>query len=126
MFGRFDMSLFYIMSILTLLAVAMPNNPTVTVTVTAAAPTVTTVSECNTGSISCCNSVVESNSAEANLLLGLLGVVLGSVTGLLGLGCSPISVIGIGSGNACSANPVCCENNSIGGIINIGCIPITL
>ncbi|PSR72528.1 hypothetical protein PHLCEN_2v11598 [Hermanssonia centrifuga] len=99
--------------------------PTKTVTVTAPAATVTTVSQCNTGSIQCCNQVISSTSTQANLLLGLLGVVLDGVAVPLGLGCSPISVVGIGNG-ACSASPVCCENNSIGGLINIGCVPIIL
>lgn len=55
----------------------------------------------------------QAGSAEANFLAGLLDIVLGPVTGLLGFGCSPISVVGLGSGNGCSAHPVCCENNSI-------------
>ncbi|KAI0674327.1 fungal hydrophobin-domain-containing protein [Trametes maxima] len=81
---------------------------------------------CSTGAIQCCNSVTESNSASGNLLLGLLGIVLGDITGLIGLNCSPLSVVGIGSGNACSANAVCCTNNSVGGLISIGCLPIEL
>ncbi|KAF7800301.1 hypothetical protein EIP86_011550 [Pleurotus ostreatoroseus] len=128
MFARFYTSFFYVVSTLALLAVATPwgVTSTVTKTVTAPAPTVTAVSQCNTGSISCCNQVIDSQSKEGNALLGLLGIVLGDVTGLLGLGCSPLSVIGVGSGNACSASPVCCENNSVGGLISIGCVPIIL
>lgn len=82
--------------------------------------------QCDTGSIQCCNKTVDSQSAEANVLLGLLGVVLGPITGLLGLDCSPINVVGVGSGSACTASPVCCSNNAVGGLINIGCLPITL
>ncbi|KAI0653913.1 fungal hydrophobin-domain-containing protein [Cubamyces menziesii] len=81
---------------------------------------------CSTGAIQCCNSVVDSNSASANILLGLLGIVLGDITGLIGLDCSPINVVGIGSGNACSANAVCCTNNNVGGLLSIGCLPIEL
>ncbi|KAK7464765.1 sc3 hydrophobin [Stygiomarasmius scandens] len=81
--------------------------------------------ECTTGPIQCCNSVQSADSPAASLLLGLLGVVVQDVTALVGITCSPISVIGVG-GNSCSANPVCCENNSFNGIISIGCVPINV
>ncbi|KAI0766804.1 fungal hydrophobin-domain-containing protein [Irpex lacteus] len=76
---------------------------------------------CNTGPIQCCQQTI-----SANLLAGLLGIVLGTVEGLVGLGCSPISVVGVGSGSACNASPVCCSNNAVGGLISIGCLPISL
>ncbi|THU98549.1 fungal hydrophobin [Dendrothele bispora CBS 962.96] len=106
---------------------AMPGGkPPVTVTVTAP-PTTTTVavSQCNTGPIQCCNSVQSASSNAVGLLLGLLGVVLGDANVLVGVTCSPISVIGVG-GNSCTAQPVCCENNNFNGIIAIGCTPINL
>ncbi|KAI0777702.1 fungal hydrophobin, partial [Trametes elegans] len=81
---------------------------------------------CSTGAIQCCNSVTTSESASGNFLLGLLDIVLGDITGLIGLNCSPLSVIGVGTGNACSANTVCCTNNNVGGLISIGCLPIIL
>ncbi|KAI0682238.1 fungal hydrophobin [Earliella scabrosa] len=81
---------------------------------------------CSTGSIQCCQQTVDSKSASGGLILGLLGILLGDVTALLGLNCSPITVIGVGTGNACSANTVCCSNNNVGGLISIGCLPITL
>ncbi|KAF8875137.1 hypothetical protein BD779DRAFT_1678405 [Infundibulicybe gibba] len=39
--------------------------------------------------------------------------------------CSPISAIGLG-GNSCSAQPVCCSNNSFNGIVALGCTPVNL
>lgn len=45
------------------------------------------------------NQMFSSDSAQANLLQTLLGVVLGPVTGQIGLQCSPLSVIGI-AGNS--------------------------
>nr|AAY97884.1 hydrophobin 1 [Phlebiopsis gigantea]ACM89291.1 hydrophobin [Phlebiopsis gigantea] len=81
---------------------------------------------CDTGSLQCCDSTITSTSASSNILLGLLGVVVGDLTGLVGLNCSPLSIIGIGSGNACTASPVCCSNTQVGGLIGVGCIPITL
>ncbi|OJT15002.1 Hydrophobin-1 [Trametes pubescens] len=78
-------------------------------------------SSCSTGPVQCCNSVEKASNPVASILLGLLGIVLGPDV-VVGLTCSPISVIGVGSGS-CSANTVCCENNSHGGLISIGCIP---
>ncbi|KAI1793704.1 fungal hydrophobin [Ganoderma leucocontextum] len=87
-----------------------------------AAPT----GSCNTGSVQCCNSVEDSSSAAASGILGLLGINLQDVTGMVGLQCSPLSVIGLGGGSACSQQPVCCQNNNVGGLISIGCVPIQL
>ena len=57
---KFSRAAAFLACTLPLLAAAnpAPNNPTVTVTVTAAAPTVTTVSQCNTGSIECCDQTL--------------------------------------------------------------------
>ncbi|KAH9479145.1 Fruiting body protein SC1 [Psilocybe cubensis] len=81
--------------------------------------------QCNTGSLQCCDSTQSATSSSVAGLLGLLGVVVGSVTGLVGVNCSPISVVGI-SGNSCSAQPVCCTDNSFNGVIALGCSPINL
>ncbi|KAI0804650.1 fungal hydrophobin-domain-containing protein [Irpex lacteus] len=82
--------------------------------------------ECNTGSIQCCQQTISSTSQQANALADLLGIVLGPVEALLGLGCSPVSVVGVGSGSACDASPVCCSNNALGGLISIGCVPVSV
>ncbi|KIJ60366.1 hypothetical protein HYDPIDRAFT_117274 [Hydnomerulius pinastri MD-312] len=82
--------------------------------------------QCNTGSISCCNQTYSSTSTSITSLLGLLGIVLGPVEGLLGLGCSPITVVGTGSGAQCTQQPVCCTGNTFNGLINIGCTPINI
>ncbi|KAH9850882.1 fungal hydrophobin-domain-containing protein [Lenzites betulinus] len=83
-------------------------------------------SSCSTGAIQCCESVQSANSAAVSPILGLLGVVLQDLNVPVGLTCSPISVVGVGGSNACSANTVCCENNSFGGLISIGCLPVEL
>jgi hypothetical protein len=49
-------------------------------------------SQCNTGPIQCCNSLQHADSPSVAPLLGLLGIVVQSVTALVGVGCSPISV----------------------------------
>ncbi|KAF9524817.1 fungal hydrophobin-domain-containing protein [Crepidotus variabilis] len=114
-----------------------PTPTTVTTTVTTKVPVTTTVtvtppaaptvpaSQCNTGPVQCCNSVQHADAPSAAALLGLLNVVVSDVTALVGITCTPISVIGVG-GNSCTAQPVCCQNNNFNGLIAIGCVPITL
>ncbi|KAI9063616.1 fungal hydrophobin [Trametes sanguinea] len=92
----------------------------------AAATPLATRDTCSTGSIQCCGSTEKASSAAGSLLLSLLGVVLQDLDVLVGLDCSPITVIGAGTGSACSAEAVCCENNNVGGLISIGCVPVTL
>ncbi|KAM5537115.1 hypothetical protein V8D89_009261 [Ganoderma adspersum] len=83
-------------------------------------------SSCSTGPIQCCNTVEKASDAGAAAILGLLGIVLQDLNVLVGLTCSPISVIGVGGSNSCSANAVCCQNNNVGGLISIGCVPVQL
>ncbi|KAI0750506.1 hydrophobin-251 [Fomes fomentarius] len=83
-------------------------------------------SGCTTGSAQCCESTQTANSLPISVILSLLGIVLPDLSALIGLGCTPISVIGVGSGNACSTNTVCCDNSAMGGLLGIGCLPISL
>ena len=104
-------SLFVLIAV-PILAVALPGGqpPPKTQTTTVVVPTTITVvqpqppaptapsgvSQCNTGSTQCCNSVQSASSSTINLLTGLLGIVLGPVTGNVGVTCSPLSVVGVG------------------------------
>ncbi|KAF8063362.1 POH2 hydrophobin [Lyophyllum atratum] len=128
MFSRISAAFFYLLVAFTVLAAAMPGggNPPVTVTVTAYPGNPTTpASQCNTGPIQCCNSVQSASAPAVALLAGLLGIVISDITALVGLTCTPITVIG-GSGNSCSAQPVCCTNNDFDGLIVIGCSPVNI
>ncbi|THU75280.1 fungal hydrophobin [Dendrothele bispora CBS 962.96] len=82
-------------------------------------------SQCNTGPVQCCNSVQSASDPAVAKQLALLGVVAQDVNALVGVTCTPISVIGVG-GNSCSAQPVCCENNSFNGVVALGCTPVNL
>ncbi|RPD65512.1 fungal hydrophobin [Lentinus tigrinus ALCF2SS1-7] len=82
-------------------------------------------SSCSTGPVQCCDSVQKASDPTAAGLLALLGIVVQGVDVLVGLTCSPITVIGVGGGS-CSAQAVCCQDNSHGGLISIGCVPVTL
>ncbi|KAF9263150.1 hypothetical protein L218DRAFT_807045, partial [Marasmius fiardii PR-910] len=46
----------------------------------------------------CCQQAVSANDPSISPLLGLLGITGGDYTGLAGLNCSPMTVIGGGSG----------------------------
>lgn len=86
-------------SFMPILAVATPwgsptttENPPATTTVTVTSTATAPVSQCNTGSIQCCNSTESSSSVGGALLLGLLGIVLDDVNVPIGVTCSPITV----------------------------------
>ncbi|KAF5386330.1 hypothetical protein D9757_008571 [Collybiopsis confluens] len=68
---------------------------------------------CSTGSVQCCNTFTKaSDPAASKILCGLADVVVQDLNVGVGLTCSP--VLGVGSGG-CSAQSVCCEDNSHGG-----------
>ncbi|KAH9923698.1 fungal hydrophobin [Epithele typhae] len=81
---------------------------------------------CSTAPIQCCQTTTTAGSAAGTSILDSIGVVVQDVNVLLGLTCSPISVVGVGSGDACDAQAVCCQDNSHGGLVSIGCVPVTL
>ena len=56
--------------------------------------------------------VLQATDPVVSVILALLGIVLDNVNALVGLDCSPITVVGVGTGNQCSAQTVCCDDNS--------------
>ncbi|KAF6756265.1 fungal hydrophobin-domain-containing protein [Ephemerocybe angulata] len=82
-------------------------------------------SQCNTGPIQCCQDVQTAGSPDVTKIFAALGISVEDVNALVGLTCSPISVIGL-PGNSCSAQPVCCTNNNFNGVVAIGCTPVNL
>ncbi|KAJ7469691.1 hypothetical protein FB451DRAFT_1368617 [Mycena latifolia] len=95
-------------SALITLAAAIPNTPPVT------PPT----------SNQCCSSVQSSSSSAVAAVAALLGLNLSGLNVPIGLGCSPITVIG----NNCGGTEVTCDapEKEFGSLIAINCIPITL
>ncbi|KAL9709224.1 hypothetical protein Ac2012v2_007578 [Leucoagaricus gongylophorus] len=105
------------------LARGLPPNPPVRRTGTAvpngkpsSVPT-----QCNSGSVQCCNKTSFGGDPAVNLIARRLGIALPANI-VVGLTCSPLSVIGIG-GNNCNTQPVCCQNNNFNGLIAVGCNP---
>ena len=68
---------------------------------------------CSTGAIQCCDSVEKASDPAAAGILAGLGVVVQDIDALVGLTCSPISVIGVGTGSACSGTTVSCTNGVV-------------
>ncbi|KAK0218794.1 hydrophobin-251 [Armillaria fumosa] len=89
--------------------------------------TTTTVGggSCNTGSVQCCKSVQDASSSPIQSLLGLLNIPIGDITAQVGLTCSPITLIGLGT-TQCVNQPVCCTGNNFNGLIALGCTPINI
>ncbi|KAG1733333.1 hydrophobin [Suillus paluster] len=82
--------------------------------------------QCNTGSISCCESTTStSNYNSAAKLLGLVPVVA-DVAAVVGLSCSGVTVVGTSSGCEANQEPLCCTDNKYNGLVNLGCTPINV
>ncbi|KAJ7128485.1 hypothetical protein C8R44DRAFT_873201 [Mycena epipterygia] len=72
----------------------------------------------------CCSSVQSSSSSSVSAVAATLGLDLSGLDVPVGLGCSPITVIG----NNCGGTSVTCDapEQAWGSLIAINCIPITL
>ncbi|KAJ7898567.1 hypothetical protein B0H14DRAFT_3853012 [Mycena olivaceomarginata] len=72
----------------------------------------------------CCASVVDSSSAAASGVAGVLGLDLTGLNVPVGLSCSAITVVG----NNCGSTSVTCDapEKEWGGLLAINCLPITL
>ncbi|KAJ3491685.1 hypothetical protein NLI96_g533 [Meripilus lineatus] len=91
----------------------------------AAMPAAATDGNCSTGPIQCCSQTQTAGAGgPITSLLNLLNIVVPADV-LVGLDCSPINVIGVGQ-SQCSASPVCCQNNNVGGLLSVGCVPVQL
>ncbi|GJE95381.1 fungal hydrophobin [Phanerochaete sordida] len=84
----------------------------------------TPVVERNTPTTACCGSTESASSSAAAAVLSLLGIDASDISGLIGLTCSPISVVGVGSGSECSGTTVSCSNGVINSI-GVGCVPVS-
>ncbi|EGO22851.1 hydrophobin [Serpula lacrymans var. lacrymans S7.9] len=126
MFARIY-SLFFVLYF-SLLALAIPSPVDVVRREGAATSTSSTSSssssQCNTGSLQCCESTHSASSVfTASAPLSILAALGG---GLLGVNCSPLAPIGVGSGASCAQEPICCSGDSFSGLINVGCSPINV
>ncbi|KIJ48493.1 hypothetical protein M422DRAFT_127302, partial [Sphaerobolus stellatus SS14] len=82
-------------------------------------------SQCDTGVAQCCNSIQSASDPTAAGIFKSIGVVVQGVDALVGLSCTPITVVGAGGTN-CAQQPVCCTDNRFQGLIQVGCAPVSL
>ncbi|TFK67129.1 fungal hydrophobin [Pluteus cervinus] len=82
-------------------------------------------SQCNVGSVQCCNTVQSVHSVGLASFFGVVGALAQNPNALVSATCNPVSVIG-GGGNSCNAQPVCCTGNSFTGVIAVGCTPVNI
>ncbi|KAG1735588.1 fungal hydrophobin [Suillus paluster] len=81
-------------------------------------------SQCDTGTIQCCQSSTSYSGAQSIFYeLGLVDVAA-VVDAVVGLECSGITGVGTSSGCTGTQQPLCCEDNKYNGVISLGCTPI--
>ncbi|KAF8872821.1 fungal hydrophobin-domain-containing protein [Infundibulicybe gibba] len=85
-------------------------------------PLVSAVSySCNTRTMQCCTKASEASNIAGSTIISVAHVDADGVKGLVTSSCSPITVVGTGSGSSCTSMPVCCTENNINGLISFGC-----
>ncbi|CAA7269416.1 unnamed protein product [Cyclocybe aegerita] len=99
---------------------------TVFITTALAASSLASTDVCNTGLVQCCGALAAPSTVAATNALSLVGVAVQDITALVGLECSPITAIGVGSGAACSTSPVCCDKNVFNQGVGVNCSPVTV
>jgi Fungal hydrophobin len=76
---------------------------------------------CSQGKVQCCNSIMSGQKAKTVSSLLDLDEFIGDV----GINCVqlPVNVIGVSGAisNQCKSTPVCCQNVTQNGLINLGC-----
>ncbi|KAH9940192.1 uncharacterized protein BXZ73DRAFT_36058, partial [Epithele typhae] len=55
---------------------------------------------CSTGTLQCCDTIENASDPAAAVILKSIGVVVQDVDALVGLTCSPITIVGVGTGGS--------------------------
>ncbi|KAG6334986.1 hypothetical protein ID866_4100, partial [Astraeus odoratus] len=79
-----------------------------------------TRNQCKTGSIQCCNSLQQADQVSS--LLSEVGVTVAQAAdqGLVGVTCTPLTVVGTGTGCAATQQTVCCLNTNFVRLLSRG------
>ncbi|KAF8894752.1 fungal hydrophobin-domain-containing protein [Infundibulicybe gibba] len=92
----------------------------------AASPVPDNAGSCNVDRMACCNEVSEESSYTESDIISLFTATVRGAKGSVSAVCSPLTVVGLGSGSSCTATPVCCDTNNFNGLAAIACTPINL
>jgi len=76
---------------------------------------------CNGGSAYCCNSSQPATSKGSQSKTGVGAIVPAAVSA--GITCTPINILAL-SGESCTSQTICCDNNTYSGLVDAGCNPI--
>ncbi|KLO20324.1 fungal hydrophobin [Schizopora paradoxa] len=83
-------------------------------------------SNCDSGNVQCCETVMtRDHYSQYASHGGLIAELLQDVEGMVGVNCNTVSVIGVG-GNDCSQQPVCCTDVRENGLVALGCTPVNV
>nr|AHZ18305.1 hydrophobin 9 [Tricholoma vaccinum] len=87
------------------------------------------INQCNNGQMLCCSEVNKSNTKAGADALALASVPVQNAITTVGSNCNPITSGGpmggaAASGAKCAAQPVCCNQSYLSGLVGNSCIPI--
>ncbi|KAF8872813.1 fungal hydrophobin [Infundibulicybe gibba] len=80
---------------------------------------------CNTGTMQCCTEASNASNTANSIIISVAHIDANGVKALVSSSCSPITVVGTGSGYSTSM-PVCCTENNINGLVSFGCSPVNI
>jgi len=78
---------------------------------------------CDTGSLQCCASSTSTTSQQGKDIIAALVNIPVTINGLIGISCTPISVIG--GSTQCQQEAYCCTDSSEG-TVSLGCTSVSV
>ncbi|KIM64864.1 hypothetical protein SCLCIDRAFT_1212961 [Scleroderma citrinum Foug A] len=77
--------------------------------------------QCSNGSAQCCQMLTTQQLAQQGYSKDVIAAVAATVQAVAGVQCSPITVIGAGSGCQVNQQAVCCTGDKFNGLVQLGC-----
>ncbi|OBZ78122.1 hypothetical protein A0H81_02283 [Grifola frondosa] len=74
----------------------------------------------------CCQEFEPGDAPILGPIFELLGLLLPGVNTLVGLQCTSTNAVEVALGSCLDGNVGCCDINDLGGVVALGCHPVTL